>query len=294
MSGQICWLPSFGGDGELILHLRVDAYQPWKPYTHFPGIGVPVGSLPDSPTLFSSSYLQVYLPSGLKWRNPSRCAPMDLSQIEADLQNSDFQYRIKAIAALKEYPPDVAVPLLTKHIPDPEFLVRTFVARELGRQKTSESFAALLQIMRFDNTPNVRAEAANSLSLFGRVSASHLVQTFFRDEHWLVRRSILAALVELDCPEEVLEVCSLGIESDDATVQETSVDGLGALAASRQAESALAQLLTLKDSEAEYIRVRVAYALKHFDTPKAKAALAQLRQDVDHRVVGAAMENLLP
>lgn len=218
---------------------------------------------------------------------------MDLNQIETNLKNPDFQYRIKAIAALKDYQPDIAVPILTKHIQDPEFLVRTFVARELGRQKTSESFAALLQITRFDNTPNVRAEAANSLSLFGRVSASHLVETFFRDDHWLVRRSILAALVEMECPEEVLEVCGFGLEGDDAAVQEASVDGLGALANSRQSEAALAQLLTLKNSAAEYIRVRVAYALKHFDTPEAKEALAQLRQDEDHRVVGAAMEDLI-
>lgn len=218
---------------------------------------------------------------------------MELSQIETDLQNPDFQYRIKAIVALKNYLPEIAVPILTQHIQDPEFLVRTFVARELGRQKTSESFAALLQIMRFDNTPNVRAEAANSLSLFGRVSASHLVETFFRDDHWLVRRSILAALVEMECPEEVLEVCGFGLEGDDAAVQEASVDGLGALANSRQSEAALAQLLTLKNSAAEYIRVRVAYALKHFDTLEAKEALAQLRQDEDHRVVGAAMEDLI-
>jgi len=218
---------------------------------------------------------------------------MDFNQIETDLQNSDFQYRLKAIATLKDYSADVAVPLLTHHLQDPEFLVRTFVARELGRQKTSESFAALLQIMRFDDTPNVRAEAANSISLFGRISASHLVQTFFRDDHWLVRRSILAALVEMECSEEVLEVCSLGLEGDDAAVQEASVDALGSLANSRQFEVALAQLLALQKSKFEYIRVRVAYALKGFKALAAKEALAQLRQDADHRVVGAAMEDLL-
>lgn len=218
---------------------------------------------------------------------------MDLSQIETDLQNSDFQYRLKAISALQDYPADVAVPLLTRHIQDPEFLVRTFVARELGKQKTSESFAALLQIMKFDNTPNVRAEASNSLSLFGRISASHLVQTFLRDDHWLVRRSIHAALAEMECPEELLEVCMLGLEAEDAAVQESSIDALGALVGTRQSGVALSQLLKLKDSEAEYIRVRVAYALKHFDTPEAKEALAQLRQDADHRVVGAAMEDLI-
>ncbi|NET36217.1 MAG: HEAT repeat domain-containing protein [Cyanothece sp. SIO1E1] len=219
---------------------------------------------------------------------------MDLNQIETDLKNSDFQYRLKAIAALREHSTDVAVPLLTQHLQDPEFLVRTFVARELGRQKTSESFAALLQIMKFDDTPNVRAEASNSLSLFGRISASHLVQAFFRDDHWLVRRSILAALVEMACPEEVLEVCVLGIAGDDASVQEASVAALGTLVGSRQSEAALSQLLSLKDAEPEYIRIRVAHALKCFDDPAAKAALAQLRQDANHRVVGAAMEDLLP
>jgi HEAT repeat protein len=218
---------------------------------------------------------------------------MDLNQIEAELQKSDFQYRLKAISALKDHPSDTAVSVLTQHINDPEFLVRTFVARELGRHQTSDSFAALLQMMRFDNTPNVRAEAANSLSLFGRVAAPHLVQTFFQDDHWLVRRSILPALVEMDCPEEALEACELGLAGEDVAVQEASVDTLGSLHSSRQREAVLAKLLALSNAAPEYIRVRVAHALKHFDLPVAKAALAQLRQDADHRVVGAAMEGLV-
>jgi HEAT repeat protein len=218
---------------------------------------------------------------------------MNLSQIEAELQKSDFQYRLKAISALKEHPSDAAVPVLIQHINDPEFLVRSFVARELGHHQTSESFAAILQIMRFDNTPNVRAEAANSLSLFGKVSAAYLVQTFFQDDHWLVRRSILPALVELDCPEEVLEVCELGLAGEDRAVQEASVDALGALHSSRQQMAVLDQLLALSTTTPDYIRVRAAHALKHFDLPAAKAALVQLRQDPDHRVVGAAMEGLL-
>lgn len=219
---------------------------------------------------------------------------MDLPQIEINLQSSDFQYRIKAIAALKDYSPDVAIPILTRHINDSEFLVRTFVARELGRQKTSESFAALLQIMRYDNTPNVRAEAANSISLFDRISASHLVQAFVTDDHWLVRRSILAALVEMECYPEILEVCLLGLKGEDAPLHEASIDGLSSLSKSHLSDVALASLLQLKDSELEYIRVRVAYALMQFEQPSAKAAIAALRKDQDYRVIGAALENLIP
>ncbi len=219
---------------------------------------------------------------------------MELHQIETDLQNSDFQYRLRAIAALKDYPSEIAVPFLTYHVQDPEFLVRSFVARELGRQQTSESFAALLQIIKLDNTPNVRAEAANSLALFGRVAASHLVQTFFIDNHWLVRRSILPALAELGCPEELLEVCVKALEGEDLNVQEEAIDALVTLKDSRQHEAALAYILSMKDAVSEGTRIRVAYALKHFPEERAKAGLAQLRQDAHHRVVGAIMEDLIP
>jgi HEAT repeat protein len=219
---------------------------------------------------------------------------MDLQQIETDLQNPDFQYRLKAIAALKAYPSEVAVPILSRYLHDSEFLVRSFVAMGLGKQQIDKSFALLLQIMKFDNTPNVRAEAANSLSLFGRISASHLVQTFVQDDHWLVRRSILAALVELECAEEVLEVCLEALKGEDQPVRETAVDALGSLVGTRQQAAALSHLLTLKDAESDRIRVRVAYALKHFDHPAARAALVELRQDSSHQVIGAALEDLVP
>ena len=219
---------------------------------------------------------------------------MELQQIETDLLNSDFNYRTKAIAALKAYPPEIAVPILNRHVKDPEFLVRSFVARELGNQQTAESFAALLQIIKLDNTPNVRAEAANSLSLFGIVSAPHLLQTFLQDDHWLLRRSILAALMEMPCPEELFEVAVCGIKGDDISVQDDSINALASFVNSDRSAAALSHILSLKDHSFFMLRRRVAYVLKHFDDPAAKAALIELRQDLDHRVVGAAMEDLLP
>ena len=218
---------------------------------------------------------------------------MELSDIKVALEHPDFQYRLKAIAALKAYSAEVAVPLLLQTANDPEFLVRTFVARGLGQQPTAESFAALLELMKLDNTPSVRAEAANSLSLFGRVAASHLVQAFIQDDHWLLRRSILAALADLRCLPELYEVCVQALAGDDATVQETAIAALGLLADSPQQDVALAQLLALSQSTAQNIRQHVAYALKHFADSQARAALMQLRQDADYRVVGAALEELM-
>ncbi|MEH2042076.1 HEAT repeat domain-containing protein [Nostoc sp.] len=219
---------------------------------------------------------------------------MEIHKIQTELKNPDFHYRLKAIAALNDYESEVAVPLLTSKLHDSEFLVRSFVARGLGNQQSAESFAALMQIMKFDDTPNVRAEAANSLSLFGRVAVSHLVLAYYQDNHWLVRRSILAAIAEMDCPEELFDICVQGLKDEDFTVRESSVDALGLLANSSQHTAALCQILTLVNDESWRMRVRVSYALKRFDEPEAKAALNQLRQDEDHRVVGAALEDLLP
>lgn len=218
---------------------------------------------------------------------------MDIRELETNLNHSDFQYRLKAISALKDYEPEVAVPLLVAKLNDPEFLVRSFVAMGLGKQQTSESFAALLEIIKFDNTPNVRAEAANSLSLFGTVAASHLVAAFHQDDRWLVRRSILAALVEMNCPYELFEVCDRALSDEDTTVRESAIDALGSLADTPQHASALELLLTLVDRDSPRLRTRVAYALRHFNEPEARDALAKLRKDSDPQVVGAALEDLL-
>ena len=218
---------------------------------------------------------------------------MDINDIKTDLNNPDFQYRLKAVAALKNYAPEIAVPLLTSKLNDPEFLVRSFVSMGFGKQQTAESFAALLQIMKFDDTPNVRAEAANSLSLFGRCAASHLGVAFLQDDHWLVRRSIIAALVDLQSYEELWEVCQEALKSPDIVLQTDAVDSLGSLAGTTYQEQALEQLLGLASAQSERIRQQVAYALKRFKTPESKAALSKLRQDSSHKVIAAALEELL-
>lgn len=222
---------------------------------------------------------------------------MELTQIEFNLQHIDFQYRLKAIAALKDYSPQIAIPRLHSKIKDPEFLVRSFVAMGLGKQQTAESFAILLEIAKFDDTPNVRAEATNSLSLFGQISISHLVSIFYQDDHWLVRRSILAAFTDMDCHHELYEICTNAIANseEDFTVQESAVDALATLVNSKLHDAVLADLINLVHHPSDRIRVRVAYALKNFPDHTAKQALQQLRSDQEHHtVVGAALENLLP
>ena len=218
---------------------------------------------------------------------------MKIEQIKVYLQSEDSQDRLKALTELRNYGAEVAVPLLKSRIRDREFLVRSFVAMGLGKKQTAESFAALLELIQFDPDPNVRAEAANSLSLYGEVAAPHIVALFHRDSHWLIRRSIIAALFELNCPEELFDVCISGLGGEDFTVREVCVDGLGFLADSVKHGAALERLLTLVDHPSWRIRVRVAKGLNQFQEQSAQDALNQLRQDPDHRVVGAVLDGLI-
>jgi HEAT repeat protein len=119
------------------------------------------------------------------------------------------------------------------------------------------------------------------------------VLAFVQDDHWLVRRSILAALAELECPDELFEVCLEGLNSEELPVQMDAVNALAILASSSYRAAALAKLLELVRSDSERIRIQVAHALKQFDEADAKEALNQLRQDSHHQVVAATLENLL-
>ncbi len=218
---------------------------------------------------------------------------MEIEQIKAYLNSEDSQDRLKGLTELRNVETELAVPLLLTKIKDKEFLVRSFVAMGLGRKRNSESFAALLELIKCDRDPNVRAEAANSLSFYGQVAATHLLSLFIGDDHWLVRRSILAAMVDLNCPQELFEICVCGIAGEDFTVREASIEGLAFLGNTVKKEDALKQLLPLVDSEFWRLRVKVAIALGKFDDDRARNALERLRKDEDIRVVGAAMESLV-
>ena len=219
---------------------------------------------------------------------------MDIDRIEAYLQSPNVQERLKGLTELRQCDSsEIAVPMLKSKLNDPEFLVRSFVAMGLGKQQTDASFKALQQLLQRDRDPNVRAEAANSLSLFGNNAIPDLMTAFEQDPHWLLRRSILAAIAEMNCPKELLQICLLAIKGDDQSVRESAIDCLGLLVNTEAEGPALQQLLELVDANGWRTRWRVAITLKKFNHPQAQEALGHLRQDENHRVVGAALEGLL-
>ena len=218
---------------------------------------------------------------------------MDIEQIKNALNDSNPQLRMRGIRELRNYEADVATPLLLNHLDDKEFLVRSFVAMALRRQESDRAFEALLEMIKNDKDPNVRAEAANSLSYYGDRAIAHLRQMYEADDHWLVRRSIIAAMADLDSPQELLEICEIGISGDDQPVMESCISCLGLLANTEQQPAALNLLLSLADDESWRVRLQVAKSLGKYDDPEAIAALNQLRTDEDHRVVGAVLESTI-
>ncbi|MBT9316795.1 HEAT repeat domain-containing protein [Leptothoe spongobia] len=219
---------------------------------------------------------------------------MDITEIKTLLADSDSQQRLKGIVALKAYDVDVAGPLLLSKQNDSAFLVRSFVAMGLGRKRSNAGFEALLTMMQGDSDANVQAEASNSLAMYGAPAIPHLVQTFQDNSHWLVRRSILAAMIDLHSPAHMLEICMIAIQDKDLTVINAGIDHLSTLASTDQAEAALAAILPFKTAKSWYTRRQVAIALKRFEHPAAQTALLELRQDPNHRVVAATLENLVP
>lgn len=218
---------------------------------------------------------------------------MELNNIESYLNSPDPQSRMKALVELREYDAETVVPLLKRRMYDKEFVVRSFVAMGLGNKQTEEGFEALLDIIRNDRDSNVVAEAANSLAKFGDRATPHLVALFEQNDHWLVRQSIFAAFDGAANPELLLKLCRWGIEGDDVVVQNSAIAQLGQLADTPQASGALVILCRGAVSDAGMIRAQTARVLQHFDDPQAKAALMELRQDTDMRVVGATLEGLL-
>lgn len=216
---------------------------------------------------------------------------MEIDQITADLNSGDPRKKLKALTELRHYDSQVAVPLLVSRLQDPEFLVRSFVAMGLGHKQSAASYEALVELLTTDRDHNVRAEAANALSRYGEAALPYLVEAFRRDDNWLVRRSILAPLMDMPYPDALYQVCLCGLAGVDQTVREAAVTALGTLVNTEKHQQALQQLLALVGSKRWSIRVRTARALKHFEDAPAQAALNYLSKDDDERVVRAVVED---
>jgi HEAT repeat protein len=218
---------------------------------------------------------------------------MQLDEVKALLDSENPQKRMSAITALRSYEEAIAVPLLANQLDDPEFIIRSFAAIGLGHKRTPEGFAVLVNVLEGDRDPNVRSEAANSLSRYGQQALPYLMKAAEVDDHWLVLLSILPVVAEFDCPNDLYTLCTTTLEHADPVVQCLGLEHLGYLKGSQKHEDALELLLIWAESENWMLRKQVALTLRQFDGLFSQNALLRLRQDEDYRVVAATLEGLL-
>lgn len=218
---------------------------------------------------------------------------MQLDEVKALLESKNPQNKMSAITALRQYEDQLAVPLLASQINDPELIIRSFAAIGLGHKRTPEGFEVLVQVLQHERDANVRSEAANSLSKYGKQALPYLIKAAEADDHWLVQLSILPVVAEFDCPDELYALCLGALEHTDPVVQCVGLEHLGYLQETVRHDDALETLLIWAESESWLLRKQTALTLRQFKGLFAQKALMRLRQDEDYRVVAATLEGLL-
>lgn len=205
--------------------------------------------------------------------------PPDLEAQRQAIASGDPGRAMPALAGLREVPADQAIPLLLLGLEQTPFMVRSLACAGLGVKRSEQGWSALLEVLGGDEDANVRAEAANALASYGVERAwSPLRRAFQADGQWLVRCSILSALAEQpEMPAPwLLELARLALEDGDGSVRVGGAEILG-----RLVREALPPSSPDEEPPAEAAAVL-----------EARAVLASLQGDADHRVVAAALNGL--
>ena len=192
----------------------------------------------------------------------------DLVFLQEAIASGDPVRAMPALTQLRFVSDADAVPLLVLGTEQKPFLVRSLSCSGLGYKRTEQGWDVLRRLLVNDEDPNVRAEAANALASYGVDRAWPLLQNAYAaDDAWLVRCSILSALVEQ--PEInlswLMELATMAIADPDGTVRVSGAEILGRL---------------VRDGSGQPVG------------EQARSLLQPLQQDSDHRVVAAALNGL--
>jgi HEAT repeat protein len=191
----------------------------------------------------------------------------DLDAARQAIASGDPARAMPALAGLRALEPEEAIPLLLLGLEQTTFAIRSLACAGLGIKRSEAGWEALLKALRHDEDANVRAEASNALASYGVERAWPLLrEAFVADGQWLVRTSILSALAEQPAmaPAWLLELAREAIADGDGTVRVGGAEILGRLVREGQGPEAA----------------------------EARAALAALQGDGDHRVAAVALDGL--
>ena len=192
----------------------------------------------------------------------------DLGALRDAIASGDPVRAMPALTQLRFCEAEDAVPLLVLGTEQKPFLVRSLSCSGLGYKRTEQGWGVLTRLLTAEDWPHVRAQAGNALSRCGvERSRPWLPWSFSSDAAWVVRCSMLEALAEQ--PEIkltwLLELAQMAMTDADGTVRVSGAEILGRI---------------VRDGIAQPIGA------------EARVLLQPLQQDVDHRVVAAALNGL--
>lgn len=207
-----------------------------------------------------------------------------LEQISRRLESPSVKDRKLALAALREVPPEDAVPLIKKVIHDENQQVRSMAVFSLGLKPTEECLSILIEVLQTEPDYGVRADAAGALGYLEDVRAFEpLVRAFYEDTEWLVRFSAAVALGNLKDP-RARDVLVQALSSPEVVLHQAAIAALGEI----QAIDAVDEILRFAQAEDWLVRQRLAEALGNLPTEKSLSALKYLAKDSNPSVAEAA------
>ncbi|OUC12825.1 MAG: phycocyanin alpha phycocyanobilin lyase [Alkalinema sp. CACIAM 70d] len=207
-----------------------------------------------------------------------------LEQISRRLESPSVKDRKLALAALREVPPEDAVPLIKKVIHDENQQVRSMAVFSLGLKPTEECLSILVKVLQTEPDYGVRADAAGALGYLEDVRAFEpLVRAFYEDTEWLVRFSAAVALGNLKDP-RARDVLVQALSSPEVVLHQAAIAALGEI----QAIDAVDEILRFAQAEDWLVRQRLAEALGNLPTEKSLSALKYLAKDSNPSVAEAA------
>jgi len=194
---------------------------------------------------------------------------MDFEALREAIASDDPGRSRPALASLVDVPAEQAEPLLLLGLRQNDMLLRQLSCSGLGHKPTAAGWDPLVQALQQDPEVAVRAEAANALVSHSLERAwPLLLEAFVRDDQWLLRCSVLSAVAEHPAmaAADLLQLARLALADGDGTVRVGGSEVLGRLVREGAADPEVAA--------------------------QARALLAPLQHDPDHRVVAAALNGL--
>ncbi|MEL6137763.1 MAG: HEAT repeat domain-containing protein [Cyanobacteria bacterium J06626_23] len=208
----------------------------------------------------------------------------DLEQLTHDLKTGGLKEKKLALAALREVPPESAVPLIKLVLDDPNQQVRSMAIFALGVKPTEECYPLLVKILETDPDYGIRSDAAGALGYLEDLRAFEpLLRAFYEDTDWLVRFSTAVALGNLKDP-RAHDALINALNSKEVVIQQAAISAFGEIGDM----TAIDDILRFAQSDDWLVRQRLAEALTNLPSEKSLSALRYLAKDSHYQVAEAA------